>query len=81
MHHHDIVDNSERTGTIIGTTLGAAIGILKQTILSTLFNLDIDIHSILKELIESTIICIPTAAIGAIIGYYVTKLLKKIDKK
>jgi len=72
MHHHDIVDNSERTGTIIGTTLGAAIGILKQTI---------DIHSILKELIESTIICIPTAAIGAIIGYYVTKLLKKIDKK
>jgi len=63
MHHHNIIDNLERTGAFIGVGISATVVFFK------------------REIIESCIIAIPTAAIGGIVGYYITKLLKKIDKK
>jgi len=73
MHHHNIIDNLERTGAFIGVGISATVVFFKRVLLYTAFGFDI--------IIESCIIAIPTAAIGGIVGYYITKLLKKIDKK
>jgi len=76
MHHHNIIDNLERTGAFIGVGISATVVFFKRVLLYTAFGFDI-----IQEIIESCIIAIPTAAIGGIVGYYITKLLKKIDKK
>lgn len=81
MHHHNIIDNLERTGAFIGVGISATVVFFKRVLLYTAFGFDINIHNTIQEIIESCIIAIPTAAIGGIIGYYITKLLKKIDKK
>lgn len=81
MHHHTILDSPEKIGTIIGTALGAVTALVKKAFLITLFGFSLDIHDVVQQVIEGVIICIPTAAVGAVVGYYVTKALKKIDKK
>lgn len=78
-HHHSILDNPEVIGTTIGTTIGAAIGIAKQSFLVLL--LDLQLHQTISHIFEDIILCIPTAFIGAIVGFYGTKFIKWFHQK
>lgn len=73
-HHHSILDNPEGVGTTIGTAIGFAIGFIKHSLVVLL--LDIELHVRIMQLIQDIIFSIPTALVGAIVGFYGTKFIK-----
>lgn len=75
-HHHF---NYEQAGSVIGLFIGFAASLFKNTLLF-ISNVS-QPEGLLFRVVEDCILAIPTAAIGAVVGFYVTKLIRKWHDK